>query len=693
MRRCLTTAKAVLLLYFVLIPALLSGQSWNSPRVRTLVERATERRAAQLADSGLQNYKAEARGYLTFLAQVGEGLREPPKVVRTDQIASDIYWQAPNFSRQLIKGRRDTLLLPTDISYHRDHLGIVQNNFPDIIRLGDGDEVKDVPHPLSPAGLNDYDFAIRDSLQIRLGARTLDVYEVLVRPKDDRAPRAIGAVYIDRGGADVVRMTFSFTRSALKDESLEDVTVVLENGLIDGRFWLPREQSIEIRRTGTWLDYPVRGVIRGRWEISNYEVNTQINPGLFSGGPEIIAAPGSRVTRDGKVTNPAFQFEGGILDSLPPGVAVATDADVLKVQEEARALVRGQALARSRRLALSGRRISDFVRVNRVEGLALGFGLRQAIGGGVAVSGGTSYGVSDHEFKGRLGAEYLRASGAGVSVSGYKTLADASIVQERSGVINTFAAQEFGSDYTNLYRVRGGAVALNTKTTGSVFGSIEFAYERHDSAGLHAVPASGRYESVLQFAPFRESRLTVGLEMPDRPIVGGAKMELVARVSGIRGKTVFLGTEAESWLRGTLTARVHRPFGANELVLQTIAGAITGELVAPPEHRIFLGGPTSAPGYDFHSLSGNAGVSQRVEWQFKVPFVRVPLGAWGKAPGNITLAPYGNAAWVNGLGWRPSVGVGALTVFDLFRFDVARGLRDGRWIFGFDVSRAFWGVL
>ena len=34
----------------------------------------------------------------------------------------------------------DTLLLPTDINYHRDHLAIVQNNFPAIIRLGDGTE-------------------------------------------------------------------------------------------------------------------------------------------------------------------------------------------------------------------------------------------------------------------------------------------------------------------------------------------------------------------------------------------------------------------------------------------------------------------------------------------------------------------------------------------------------------------------
>jgi hypothetical protein len=694
MQRCLTTALTALFLLFLGLatPPLLEAQGWNSPRVRALVERATERRAAQLADPGLQTYKAEARGYLTFLAQLGEGFREPPKVIKTDQIASDIYWRAPNFSKQYIKGRRDTLLLPTNINYHRDHLGIVQNNFPEIIRLGDGDEVEDVPHPLSATGLQEYDFAIRDSLQIRLGPKTLDVYEVRVRPKNDQAPRAIGSVYIDRESAEVVRMTLSFTRVALKDQSLEDVTVVLENGLIEGRFWLPRQQSIEIRRTGKWLDYPARGIIRGRWEISNYEVNVDLPP-YANYGPEILAAPGSKVDRNGNVTNPTFQFEGGILDSLPPDVTAASDHDILKVQEEARELVRAQALARSSNLALYGRRVSDFIRVNRVEGFALGLGAARRLGAGFAMSAGTSYGFSDREWKARGSIEYVRASGARVAVSGYRMLHDVSIVPERSGVINTFASQEFGSDYTNLYFVRGASISMSTSTLRSVRGLLEFAYERHDSAGLHAKPASGRYESVIQFPAFREMRLTVGADVRTRLVFGGTSMAASARISGIRGRAAAGGAEYEQWLRPVVTLQLEKEFGTYRLLSQSVAAGIIGSSTPPLQHLIYLGGPVSAPGYDFHSLVGRAGVSQRVEWQFKVPFVAVPLGTWGRAPASLTLAPYANAAWINGLGWKPSVGVGALTIFELLRFDIARGLRDGRWSFGFDVSRAFWGVL
>src|SRR6478752_9511754 len=335
-------------------------QTWNDQRTTALVQRATERRLSQIADTALVDYKATAHGYVTFLAQFGEGFPEPPKIVKADVLGLEVYWRAPDLSKQRIMGRRDTLLLPTDINYHRDHLGIVQNNFRNIIRIGEGDEVRDVPHPLSPAGLEAYDFAIRDSLQIRLGPRVLDVYEVRLRPKNDRQPRTVGAVYIDRESGEVVRMAFSFTRAALIDKDLEDVSVVLENALIEGRFWLPRRQEIEIRRTGSWLDYPARGIIRGRWEICCYEVNKGIPASYFT-GPEIVMAPPAE-----RAQNP-YPFVGHVLDSLPPDVRAVTDEDVQKVQEEARALVRAQALSRSRRFALSARHISDIMRFNRVE--------------------------------------------------------------------------------------------------------------------------------------------------------------------------------------------------------------------------------------------------------------------------------------------------------------------------------------
>src|SRR5688572_7770488 len=469
--------RSTLVLFVFLMSSVLaqraSAQQWNDPRTRALVERATERRARQLADTALVDYKASAHGYLTFLAQFGEGFTEPPKIVKADELGLEVYWRSPDLSKQRIMGRRDTLLLPTDINYHRDHLGIVQNNFPSIIRLGDGDEVHDVPHPLSADGLEQYDYAIRDSLQIRLGPRTLDVYEVRVRPKNDREPRAVGAVYIDRESSEVVRMAFSFTRAALKDKDLEDVSVVLENGLIDGRFWLPRRQEIEIRRTGSWLDYPARGIIRGRWEICCYEVNRGI-PAEYFTGPEIVLA-----TRAEREQNP-YPFVGRLLDSLPPDVRAVSDEDVRKVQEEARALVRAQALARARSLSLSARGLSDVARFTRVEGLALGSGLLQRLGNGFSVSASGRYGFSDHEPKGRGALEYRTGAGSSITISAERLYRDASEEPETSLIRNTVAAQEFGSDYTQPYDVRRFSLG-GTLARGRWRSSLELAYERHDA--------------------------------------------------------------------------------------------------------------------------------------------------------------------------------------------------------------------
>src|ERR687895_69848 len=366
---------------------------WNDERTAALVARAIELRARQLADTGLTDYQAAARGYLTFLAQVGEGFAEPPRILKADQLALQVYWKAPNLSKQHILGRRDTLLLPTDINYHRDHLGIVQNNFPDIIRLGDGDEVEDVPHPLSASGLTFYQFAISDSLRIGFGGRAVNVYQIRVRPKDDRLARVIGAVFVERESAQVVRMAFNFTQAAFLDRHLEDLAIVLENGLVETRFWLPRRQEIEIRRAGTWMDYPVRGIIRGRWEIGDYQVNRGL-PAAFFRGPEIVQAPPAQQRR--------YPWRGQLLDSLPPDVRAATDADVQRVQAEARALVRAEALRRARGTTLAARAVSDFARVNRVEGFAVGAGLSRQVGAGLSVSGRARYGFEDNQAKGEV---------------------------------------------------------------------------------------------------------------------------------------------------------------------------------------------------------------------------------------------------------------------------------------------------
>jgi hypothetical protein len=669
------------------------AQRWNDARTMELVDAAIARRAAQLADTGLASFHATAHGSLTFLAQLGEGFPDPPKVVRTDELAVEVYWRAPNQSKQRIVGRRDTLLLPTDLEYHRDHLAIIQNNFPSIIRLGDGDEVRDVPHPLSGMGRTIYDYAITDSLTIKTNDRTFDVMMVSVRPKDVKQPGAVGAVYLDRANGSVVRMTFSFTRAALKDEQLEDVSVILENGLVDGRFWLPRRQEIEIRRSGSWMQFPARGIIRGRWEICCVEVNAALAGPLFQ-GPEIVSLPPEQLK--------AYPFKGKLLDAIPGDVKLAENDDVRRVQDEARALVRADALARVERTAISVPNLSDIVRMNRVEGIALGGGLTRTLGAGFSVGAKVRYGTSDRAFKESGTLAWRRASGAGISVTAHDDFRPAGDVQEVSGVRNTIAAQEFGADLTDDFRTRGFTLGLDAGTVLGARWSLALDRDQESALAVHAKPLTGTFQRAFAADSVTAWRATLRTYAARGDALVGTSIKLGGALSLSRSH--FDADSLNSRLRWTgrasLDVQIEHPFGGDRLVLETDAAAVLGA-GAPAQDLVYYGGPVTGPGYGFHEFGGDAGASQRLEWRHPLFSFPVPLGRFGKLRMPVTVAPFAQEIWTQGgsagtaglVRWHTAVGLGVLSLFDAIRFDVARGLQGGRWTFAVDLTRDFWRIL
>ncbi|HEX9606304.1 MAG TPA: hypothetical protein VF962_03665, partial [Gemmatimonadaceae bacterium] len=373
--------------------------------------------------------------------------------------------------------------------------------------------------------------------------------------------------------------------------------------------------------------------------------------------------------------------------------------DVQKVQEEARALVRAQALARSKNFLFSARHVSDIARFNRVEGLALGSGFLQRIGSGFAVAASGRYGFSDDEFKGRAGLEYHTGAGSSLTLGAERQYRDVSDEQETSMVRNTIAAQEFGSDYTDTYDARSVSLAGSLARLGWR-PSFELAYERHEPLGVHARPAAGHFEPTIPALSLHERRLTFGLDRPASLTFGGYELGSHLSVSAIRTES-RAGSVPGDLLRPSVVLDLQKPFGSSRLLFHTVAAGVFSNDTVPSQHLVYLGGPTTSPGYDFHEFVGRGGVSQRIEYRFLAPFIPIPLGRFGRAPGTITLAPFATAVWIDRWaafkaprqGWYPSVGLGALTVFDVLRLDVARGLREGRWTFSVDIGRDFWSVL
>jgi hypothetical protein len=683
-----------------------AADGWNDARALALVELATRRRAEQLADTGLVDYRATARGYVTFLVSMGSGFLEAPKVVKTDQLALEVYWHAPNQSKQRIIGRRDTLLFPTDIQYHRDHLGIVQNNFPDFIRIGDGDEVSDVPHPLSRLGLSLYDFRITgDSVRIRLPDRTIDLIEVKVRPKDDHEARIIGAIYLDPSGGQVVRMAFSFTRAALLDKDLEDLAIVLENRLVGGRFWLPSEQQIEIRRTGTYLEFPVRGIIRGRWEVGDYDLNVSVPTTIFA-GPEIVSASPQELKK--------YPWQGTIMDSLPPDVRATVDPDIKNVLDEARGLVREQALQRLQAARLSAPQVSDFVRMNRVEGVAVGGGVSSHLASTLFATARVRYGIDDKLFMGSADLHWEQPSGSELGAFLVSDLADIGDQPERSVLVNSLAAQEFGSDLTDPYLARGGGVRARLRQSLWQL-DLSAAGVRELEVGVSAIPTIGRFEGAPAILRLEGPRLRASAYRAQAPWRGPGSLAIRIAATAVQAAYLPSGS-APGWTRVSSGPRSFRAsviltdrvdFAGASVWLTEQAGAAHLSRGEIRQDLVYFGGPVSAPGYDLHSLVGSSGSSTRAELQLPVPFIPVPLGRFGVIPGRGRLAPFANFVVVNGSsplpmpgrppelldGIYPSFGVGLITFFDALRFDLARGTNHGRWIFNVDVSREFWSIL
>ena len=207
--------------------------------------------------------------------------------------------------------------------------------------------MRDVPHPLSPAGLDAYDFAITDSLRDRLpgahasrSTRSRCARRTIASRASSARCTSIATTRRSCAWRSTSRARrFSTTRWRTCSSSSRTASSTDASGSRASR----RSRSAA---AGTWLDYPIRGIIRGRWVIGDYQFNIGFSPAMF-GGPEIVHAPkADAATR--------VHFGGRILDSLPPDVRAVTDADIQRVQDEARALVRAQALRRPQALDAVG---------------------------------------------------------------------------------------------------------------------------------------------------------------------------------------------------------------------------------------------------------------------------------------------------------------------------------------------------
>ncbi len=638
----------IFLLLVCLTPGLeaQSDDGWNGSRALDLVGQARDLRQATAIDSAFQAYEADARGYVYFFLDRPDS--DERTLVKTDQIALKIFWRAPAETKQRVIGLRDEKQLPTSIKYHLDHLTVIQDDLGDLIRMGDGDEVAAVTHPVAPGAERVYDFRLADSLTLSLPDPIPDirVYEVEVRPKDPDAPGVIGSVFLQRGSGAIVRMNFTFTPASYVDGNLDYIRISMDNSVWDGKYWLPYRQEVELRRELPVIDFLAGSVIRGRFEIRNYQFNPPLGDYIFFGGP--VSSVPQQVREN-------FAFETGLYDQLEEE-GLETSPEIENIRKQAMAVV--------------GRRYVS--------------GLKPVLGSTwrLQANGGYAFGRDKGELLVTL-ARTPSSRGLGLRF-GWNEFKDAGgRLPGASTALNTLAGLLADEDYTDPYF--SSSVELKYDWAAGGLGTMRLSgvLERHRSG-----------ENVVVDTPTGS-----GIYRPVRPIDEGDGWALQATYSrrmDTRGfavsATARAGTFDERsygslWLESSL----ERPLSPSG---PTVAGSVQLGLSSTnvPFHFLYLmGGRHTLPGYSYRSFTGDRMLLMRVEASQPLfaPWLTVrTFAATGRT--SVDRYPDGWPDQSTG-GFKSSAGLGIGLGWDLLHLDAGRGLNEGgEWEFVLSVQHRFW---
>lgn len=651
-----------------------AAQTWQSGSNVAVIGRAVAHRTARDADSLLASWQADAHGVLRFAAMLNHQGIPVERVIRADELEVEVYGEAPNRSKQVITAWRDTTFLPNELSYHRDHLGIVANDFGSTIRLGQGDEVRDVVHPLSPAGMATYLYRVGDTVSLAGPAGRVRVVTIEVRPRDPDTPGTVGTMYLDVDRAALVRFDFTFTPATYRDRSLVNITVTLENALQRNARWLPWHQTMVIRRALPLLDLSIQSLIRADWYIDGYRFGVHPPAGLFTSG--FIAGPLHPAT-----TGPWPVPIATLLDSLP-----ATSADVAAVESSAAQALGGRVLEAMPRWRLQGEGISDFLRVNRVEGVTAEAGMQSRLGQHVALRLRAGYGFSDHRGIGSV-AISLPRSGAHWSLMAERTEQDVGETPVISGVLNSLQTAVNGTDdgdYTLIDRAMLGLSIGNGRIHATVSGGEEWSH----SVMTAFTPASGRAASN-----------------PSLGVGAASVIRVVVASDPVKGWVWSLDGEAgradADWFRihGSAMGRIAMPSGELQVVGE--AGAGTANL--PPYRDFALGGRATLPGVPFRSLGGRRMLRAEAAWALPIalptpPFpysryVRLPSTLGPFVAAGIAGGPVAGVPWTATDRVEPVAGLRLDLWGPLLRVETGISIRTGRVEVTLDAHPDWWPLM
>ena len=583
-------------------------------------------------------------------------------------MAVDFFQDSLGRRRQAVRGLRKRDLLPIrHFRYYIDRLTAVQNGFGDRIAIGEGLDVRDVPHPLGSDGESHYHYRLAGSVSI--GAEGLPepirVHEIEVRPRREDRPAFVGSVFVEATTGALVRLRFSFTPASYVDPRVDRVTVRLEHSLREGGLWLPYRQVVEVRREMPELDLPVGSVIRATLRVQSYDFDPDLPAWRFRGPPVTVVDYGRA---DSTV------FEGGLMDRMAE--EGLSPVSLGSLEDEARRAVRRELVSGLPRLRLHADRASSLLRANRAEGVRVGLGASFSPRPALKLDGrgGFAFGARalDATLRGRWTAPDA-ATTTTLELYGHQ-LRDSGPRPGASGAVNTLSTLLGNRDHIDPHFATGASVALERRLGDTGSFAIGAAVEEH--AGVRD-PWSVGWGADEPPRP---------LHPPAEGVYARVRIEYGRRWGGLGSWSAAAGATAtggrwEGRANGSLVARGEGRVASEDLArhgrVTLEAGAAWG---ATPQQLLFLlGGRGTLPGHGYRAWGGSRFALARGEGSFRI----VPGWLTGRVLAGVGAV--GGAAPSLREGWgvaptrgpRGYVGGGVALLHDIVRIDAAWGVPGG----------------
>ncbi len=609
---------------------------YSSATVRALVEDAS--RLNRQVPASMAGYRARAESEIAIVARRPEGNEG---AVSVEQTQNTVQWtRAGEYEQHVVGYRAQTIGLQlSTLSFFRQAwtVPVLYGNRLTLLFGRDTSSRRSrrirqeqrlvAVHPLAADREQVYRYRGGDTLMtLRVNGRAIPIVRLLVEPREDAPDSTVafrGELDLDVSRHVLVRMRGYFVRKASAPSLVTRLAtfggftavafVELENGEIEGRYWLPTYQRIEAQAALTGAT-DSRSIFRIVTRFHDYEV-PQVDGVLMATDDSLavhpfdltIAPPESLSTASGwrhELGAATSAVHSDDFDDIAPDVWRATGPPRFRWRTQ---------------------RLTDLMHVNRVEGLYTGYGaelrLRDAAPG-VTVRANAGWAWSESTARGRASAEWQRGAQTFVARGGrslditndFRSVFDSgSAVAAIFGVDNydyvdrRVAAvgvwREVGKGRSAILRLESGPASdrmvRRTLSRGLFRGDSGFRENRGVREGSY-----WRHWASLEWHPDVSAEFV-------RTGVGALVSAEVAR-----GELHY--TRLEGRIMGRKNA------GPLTLAARGDAGTVLG--ASPPPQQLFeLGSNQNLVGYDYKEFAGTDAVAVRGLAMWRLGILDAPI--------------------------------------------------------------------